>query len=132
MRTLLLLPLAACASWAPIRPCQPGTMPIDPAYVSFGNDDLMVASVRWFGCEDYDFGLCGVGPAWFTEDAIHLSLFHDGSMSACGNDVQIDDQLFDFSDLRHRYETAFDVEAATVPLRIGSHELQFSFQPDED
>ena len=132
MRLLPLLFVAGCAELAPIDMCDPVEgLTLDPAFVRLGNDDMAIASLRWYGCADYRFRLCGVGPGWFTEDAIHLTIWHDGTAGECGIDEQIDDQLFNLRSLRHRYEDEFDVESARVPLYIGSHELVYRFDADE-
>lgn len=131
MRAFLLIPLVACAQLPEIRPCETTATAIDPVYLNVGNDDLMIASMRWYGCPDYDFQLCGVGPDWFSADAIKMAVWHDGSIDQCAADEQIDDQLFNLYSLRRRYEQEFDVEAATLTLEIGTHEVLYSFEEEE-
>lgn len=131
MRSLLLLPLVACASLPEIRPCDPTGAAIEPAFINIGNDDLMIASIRWYGCENYDFQLCGVGDDWFAQDRIKMVVWHDDTLSECGEDEQIDDQLFNLYSLRRRYEKEFKVKSASMTLEIGEHEVPYSFEEEE-
>ena len=135
MRSLLLIPLVACATLPAIRPCEPTGSVVDPAFVSIGGQDELVASIQYEGCEDQRFILCGIGDDWFSEDLIRLGVWRADPLEGepvCEPDPQQRDQLFFINSLRDRYEDQFGTDTATVTLQVGTLQTDYSFAPDPD
>lgn len=134
MNRLLLLLTAlslGCAELPEIQPCAANGRLLEPTYLNLGNDDLMVASLQYVGCEDYHFRLCGVGDPWITEEVVTLGIWYDEAvLGTCSDEVQVD-QLFSLRAVRERYEDQFDVDAAELVLDITGQRLDYSFAPPE-
>lgn len=131
-----ILPLAlfavGCAELPQIQPCSPTVQLLQPTYLNLGNDDQMVASLRYTGCADYHFQLCGVGQDWFTEDVVSLGIAYDeAALSACTDEVERD-QLFSLGPVRRRYQDQFDTDSAELLLAFGEIELDYGFSSPAD
>jgi hypothetical protein len=127
----LLIVLPGCASLPEIRPCEPTGAVVPPTYLNLGDQDLMIASIAYTGCPEYEFfQLCGIGPDWFEPDRITLGIWHDDlTLNTCNDEVLVD-ELFNLGSLRRRYEKEFDVDSASLVIDISGVELDYSFQPD--
>jgi hypothetical protein len=130
---LRLVPLLSigCAGLPDIRQCEPQGAVVEPEFVRIGDDDLMLASLRYSGCEPFAFRLCGIGSGWLTEDGATLGIWHDESQAGCPDEI-IEDQTLNLRPLRERYESEFKVEAATLVLTLGELEVDYSFAPPVD
>lgn len=121
---LLPLILIGCASLPEIRPCEPTGAVIDPAFLNLGNDDMLVASMRYQGCEPFDFQLCGIGESWITARGATLGVWHDQTLGGCDTEIEEDVNL-SLRSLKSRYVSEFEVPAEIL-LTIGTHELPYS------
>jgi len=120
-----------CASLPEVRPCEPQGAVIQPEFVRIGDNDLMLASMRYNGCEPFQFRLCGIGDDWLREDGATLGIWHDQSLSSCP-DLILEDETLNLGPLRTRYEDEFDVDQADLLLIIGDLEIDYSFAPLEE
>ncbi|MEZ4323081.1 MAG: hypothetical protein R3F61_36780 [Myxococcota bacterium] len=123
--------LTACAGPPDIHRCEPQGAVVEPEFVRIGDDDLMLASMRYNGCDPFVFELCGIGEEWLTRDSATLGLWHDESLTSCP-ELILEDRPVNLRPLRRRYEDQFEVEEATLLLTIGSIEVEYSFAPPED
>jgi hypothetical protein len=131
LSTLGLLGLfgaSGCAGVNPIEPCNPTSELVDPEFVSIGNFDLMVASLRYTGCEEFNFQLCGVGANWLRQDVAELAISHEGDTS-CDQEF-LEDQTLNLQPLRREYEKTFKVDEAELVLDFGDIQVDYRFAPE--
>ena len=120
-----LLGSSGCAGVNPIEPCSPNAELVEPEFASIGNFDLLVASLRYTGCEEFNFQLCGIGANWLRQDVAELAISHEGDTS-CDQEF-LEDQTLNLQPLRREYEKTFKVKEGELVLDFGELELDYSF-----
>ncbi len=124
-----LVGTSGCAGVNPIEPCNPEHELVEPEFATIGNFDLLVASLRYEGCEEFNFQLCGVGVNWLRQDVAELAISHEGDTS-CDQEF-IEDQTLNLQPLRREYEKQFKVKEADLVLDFGGDlQLDYSFAPE--
>ncbi|MCB9678692.1 MAG: hypothetical protein H6737_26555 [Alphaproteobacteria bacterium] len=118
--------LVACAGPPGIQPCDPLAQIMPPEYLRVGNDDLMLASVRYAGCDEVRFHLCSTAEDWLTPQGASLQMATFGAAGDCEDEIFQDEPL-NLRPVREQYQRDYGVDEATIVLTVGEVEVDYSF-----
>ena len=122
---LLFALLTGCAP-PPIDACPAEGMLVAPAFLTIGNNDLMVASMLYSGCEPFQFSLCGTQPEFVTETEAFLGVWHDGTRTGCGEEFA-EDVTLNLGPVRALWEDLTGEDSGDIDLVFGDTRVSYSF-----